>query len=234
MRGARRYRFLLFDADNTLFDFTAGERAALTEAFEACGVPLYPGILDVYSACNEDCWRRLENGELGKKELVSLRFAQTFRHFGIEADAVRVDDVYEEALSKKAILLPGAKDMVKRFYGRAGIYIITNGLSRVQRGRFSHTDLFDYVDDVFISEEMGSKKPDAAFFDLVAARIPGYKKEEALVVGDSLSSDIRGANNAGLDCVWYNPRGAENTDGLRITKTVSDFDELTAFLEEHL
>ena len=234
MSGARRYRFLLFDADNTLFDFTAGERAALTEAFEICGVPLFPGMLETYSVYNEDCWRRLERGELSKKELVSLRFDLTFKHYGIEADAVHVDDVYEEALSKKAILLPGAKDLVRRFYGRAGIYIITNGLSRVQRGRFSHTDLFDYVDDVFISEEMGSKKPDAAFFELVAARIPGYRKEEALVIGDSLSSDIKGANNALLDCVWFNPRKAENTDGLRITKTVSDYDELTAFLEEHL
>ena len=228
------YRDLLFDADNTLFDFTACERAALTAALRDFGIPLREGMLEIYSRYNEECWRRMERGELKKEELVVLRYALFFEHCGIDADPAAVEEVYEEHLSSTAFLLPGAKDLLKRFYGRAAIYVITNGLTRVQRGRFAHTDLFNWVNGVFISEEMGTKKPDALFFELVGRAIPGFDRSRALVIGDSLSSDIRGANNAGIDCVWFNPSAEKDTQGLRINKTVGSFDELAAFLEEHL
>ena len=230
----KTYRFLLFDADNTLFDFDASEKQAFDEALEECGLPNPEGMYEAYSVYNEECWQKLERGELTKAELVVLRYAMTLERYGIDYDAAHLDEVYEKRLSRLAILLPGARELLAHFYGRVKMYIVTNGLTHVQRGRLSRTDLPKLVNDVFISEEMGSKKPDAAFFRMVAARIPGFELDKTLLIGDSLSSDIRGANNFGCDCVWFNPRRKTDDGGLRITKTVYDFTELRSFLEEHV
>lgn len=169
-------------------------------------------------------------GELTKPQLVVKRYALFLEHYGIDKDPQTVNETYADCLSKTAIELPGAEDLLKRLYGKAKIYIITNGLTKVQKGRFARTGMTEYIEEIFISEQMGCKKPDALFFSLVAERIPGFCQEQAIVIGDSLTSDIRGANNGGLDCIWYNPKGEKKPEDLKITLDARNFEEIYSFL----
>ncbi len=225
-----RYDILLFDADNTLFDFTACEAKALAATLDECGIRHLPGMTEVYSKYNDDCWKALERGEITKKELVVKRYALFLQHYGLENNPEKVNAAYEENLSNTVIFIDGALEMIKRLYGKARIYIITNGLTKVQTGRFAKTELKKYIEKLFISEQMGCKKPDALFFEQVAEEIEGFSRNRAVVIGDSLTSDIKGANNSDLDCVWYNPAGIKAPENLRITKIVGNFSELEAFL----
>ena len=158
-----KYRFLLFDADNTLLDFTACEAKAFAEALKLCGIPQKPGMTEVYSAYNDRCWKELERGELTKPQLVVKRYALFLEHYGIDKDPQTVNETYADCLSKTAIELPGAEDLLKRLYGKAKIYIITNGLTKVQKGRFARTGMTEYIEEIFISEQMGCKKPCVVF-----------------------------------------------------------------------
>lgn len=225
-----RYDFLLFDADNTLFDFTECERRAFSEALKLREIEEKPGMVQVYSAYNDRCWKELERGEVTKQELVVKRYRLFLEHYGIEKDPAVLNETYENCLAHTVVLLPGAYEMVGRLSQKAGVYIVTNGLTHVQRGRFALTELTKFIREIFISEQMETKKPDALFFEKVAAAIPGYDKKRAVVIGDSLTSDMRGANNAGLDCVWYNPDKRPLTEELRITHISSDFADLEAYL----
>lgn len=225
-----RYDILLFDADNTLFDFTAGEKAAFTEAMNANGVNVEEGMVERYSEINERCWKELERGEIDKKTLVVKRYALFLQHYRLALDAAKVNEDYKNALATQAILIEGALELVKRLSEQAEVYIITNGLTEVQKGRFSRSPITGYIKKIFISEQMDCKKPDKLFFDMVEREIPGFEKHRAVVIGDSLTSDIQGANNAGIDAVWYNPEKKKAPAGYRIKKTVSSFEELEQFL----
>ena len=224
------YDVLLFDADNTLFDFTACEKAAFEKTLRAFGVDEKPGMLETYSAYNDACWKELERGEIEKPALVVKRFALFLGHYGIKGDPAEFNRAYLDNLSREAVLFEGAEEMIARLSEKARVYIITNGVTSVQRGRFARTGLPRCVKDVFISEQMGTKKPDALFFEKVAKAIPGFRKERALVVGDSLTSDILGANNAGLDCLWFNPKGEKAPEGLRITAEARDLRQMESII----
>lgn len=226
-----KYDILLFDADDTLFDFKACERKAFTENMEAHGVRVVPDMVECYSAFNDFCWKELERGEIEKSELVVKRYKLFLDHYKIAFDPKEINDGYEKALSEVAILLPYALKMVKRLSKKARMYIITNGLTAVQEGRFKKSPITPYFSDIFISEQLGSKKPDKLFFDLIEKKIPDFDKCRAVVIGDSLTSDIKGGNNAGIDCIWCNFRGKERLSGYEIIKEVANLEELTEYLE---
>lgn len=231
MMGKLLYDILLFDADNTLYDFDACEKIAFRRALDAAGISYAEGMTETYSEINVGCWKRFERGEITRKELTRLRYALFLERYGIAFDALALNDLYVGFLSEAAILLPGAEDLIRRLSAEASIYIITNGLSRVQHGRFDRSPLTPYVKDVFISEELGANKPDKLYFDRVIARIPGFDRARAVVIGDSLTSDIKGANNAGLHAVWYDrSRGRERPDGQVFDARVTDYRELLRFL----
>ena len=227
-----RYKFLLFDADNTLFDFNASEKYAFSRMLLERGIAETPDMLPTYSRDNVACWEEFERGEIGKEELLVKRFAIFAEKYCPGEDPVRMNDVYTVHLGKVGVLLPGAVGMVRRLKeAGAYIYIVTNGIEQVQRGRFAGSELMAYIDGVFISECLGANKPDRKFFERAAAQIEGFDKSRAVVIGDSPTGDVRGANNFGVDCVWFNPENREAPEGLKITKTVSDFDEMESFLK---
>ena len=227
-----RYRFLLFDADNTLFDFSESERIAFSETLCDCGISETPDMLPAYSRGNIACWEEFESGLITKEELLVKRFALFAARFCPEKDPAKLNDVYTGHLGEVGVLLPGALEMVKRLKeAGARVYIVTNGLEKVQRGRFAGCELMEYVDGVFISECLGANKPDRLFFERAAAQIEGFDKSRAVVIGDSPTGDIRGANNFGVDCVWYNPEGRPAPQDMKIDKTVANFDEMESFLK---
>ena len=226
-----RYDFLLFDADNTLFDFTASEKVAFHETFACRGIKTNKEMLETYSDYNRQCWQAHENGELSRAELVVKRFDLFLRHYDLEGDPSEINNEYIEHLSGSAILLPGALEMIEHLHEKAGVYIITNGLAKVQMGRFAKTELTNHIDKIFISEQIGSQKPDRRFFECVASQIEGFSEKRAVVIGDSLTGDIKGANNFGLDCVWFNPQGKKAPPELTITKIAASFAEIELFLK---
>ncbi len=137
---------------------------------------------------------------------------------------------YESNLGRQTHLLNGAEALIRSLYGQCRLFIVTNGLTAVQKSRFGGCALAPYFEQCFISEEMGCAKPEKRFFDLVAAAIPRFDPTDAIVIGDSLTSDIRGGINAGLPTCWYNPAGKPVPDGLPVTYTVRDLAEIRGIL----
>ena len=224
------YSIALFDADNTLLDFTRAEHDALCACLAARGLDNSEETVSVYSAINDGHWKRLERGETIRDRLKVERFADYFTKVGYDGDPVQMARDYEFTLGQQTHLLEGALELIRDLYGKCRLYIVTNGITAVQKSRFGGCALAPYFKRCFISEQMGCAKPEKRFFDLVAAEIPGFDPKEALVIGDSLSSDIRGGINAGLDTCWFNPKGKTAPADMEITYTVSRLADIQAIL----
>ena len=220
------YSIALFDADNTLLDFTRAEHDALCVCLSARGISTDEDTVALYSAINDSHWKRLERGETTRSRLRVERFSEFFSAVGYNGDPVAMADSYVEALSRQSHLMEGALELIRSLHSRCRLYIVTNGITSVQKSRFGGCSLAPYFDQCFISEEMGFAKPDKRFFDLVAASIPHFKKGEAIVIGDSLSSDIQGGINAGLDTCWFNPSCHAAPSDMSITYTVSRLEDV--------
>ena len=224
------YKIALFDADNTLLDFNRAEREAVSICLTARGLPADEEIVSRYSRINDSHWKRLEQGLITRDRLKVERFAELFSTLGYGGDPKRMAADYEEALSRQTYLVDGALELVRALHGQCRLFIITNGTAVVQKGRFGSSPLAPYFERCFISEEMGCNKPEKAFFDRVAAEISGFDSRQVLVIGDSLSSDIRGGINAGLDTCWFNPHGKPSPADMRITYTVHAAGEILPIL----
>lgn len=224
------YQYILLDADNTLFDFDACEKQAFARAMTKLGVTPTETLYNRYSAINDACWKALERGELTRQALQATRYRRLAEEFSLAIDPDTANDTYLSCLAETDLLYPGAVEFVKTLSKKAKLYIVTNGLARVQTGRFERSPILPYIEKVFISEVVGFSKPDAAFFEAVANDIDGFDKKRAIVIGDSLTSDIKGANNASLACIWYNPKGkAKGNES--IDYIVSNYDEILRILE---
>lgn len=215
-----RYTTLLFDADDTLLDFKRSEHEAILDAIRYMGLTPTEEMARVYSAINDAAWKRLERGEITKTALRTLRFSEFCAYYGVSLDVECFADVYISFLSQKSYLMEGALDVCQALAPTCRLYIITNGMAIVQKGRFDPSPLAPLFCDVFISEQIGAEKPSAAFFDTVAARIPDFDPRSTLVIGDSLTSDIRGGIAAGLDTCWFNRKGVAAPTDMPITYTV--------------
>lgn len=224
------YRIALFDADNTLLDFTRAEHDALCACLAARGLPHDEDTVAAYSAINDGHWKRLELGLTTRDRLKVERFGDFFASIGYNGDPVQMARDYESTLGQQTCLLDGALELIQALHGKCELYIVTNGITAVQQSRFGRCALAPYFDKCFISEQMGCAKPEKRFFDLVAASIPNFDPKEALVIGDSLSSDIRGGINAGLDTCWFNPKGKAAPADMEITYTVGRLADIEAIL----
>ena len=203
----QKYDIILLDADDTLLDFKRAEKAAITETLLAFGLPSSEYIISAYSEINSRCWKMLERREITKAHLKVLRFAELCKRFSFDANPAKIAENYEKKLSEQAFLINGALDFCKNLSARCEIYLITNGIKSVQDGRMARSGILPYIKEVFVSEDIGFEKPDVRYFQIVASKIEKFSKERALVVGDSLSSDIAGGINFGLDTCWFNPSG---------------------------
>jgi 2-haloacid dehalogenase len=201
------YHWLLFDADGTLFDYDLAETRALQGAFAELALAFGPLHSEAYRRINRQIWADFELGRINSGALRVRRFELLFEALGIAEDAQRFSDRYLVHLAKAGDLIDGAEDVLRRLRGRWRLALITNGLKDVQRPRLEASPIAGLFEVVAISEELGVAKPDPRFFEAVFARIGNPPKAEALVVGDSLTSDIQGGNHYGLDTCWFNPAG---------------------------
>ncbi|MBP3448561.1 MAG: YjjG family noncanonical pyrimidine nucleotidase [Clostridia bacterium] len=223
--------FLLFDVDRTLLDFKKSEQIALKKSLEDFSFSYSEQIRARYEAINQYYWEEFEKGKIEKSKFLSARFDDLFREFGFSGDSVAFDRYYRNELSKIAELIDGADKLLIRLKQKGfQIYYVTNGTREVQWPRLRKSGLESLADGIFISEEIGFQKPEKAYFEIVFSKISDFNKEEAVIIGDSLTSDIQGGLNMGIDTVWYNPTGEENTLGIPVTYEISDLRELESLL----
>ena len=227
-----RYNTLLMDADNTLLDFTKSEHDAIAETFAHFGLPNDDATIAVYSKVNEAHWKMLERGEIEKKVLMWKRFEAFLECTGLVADPKALAADYLQTLSTKSYLIEGALEVCAELATKCRMYVVTNGDKRVQQGRFDPCPLAKYFSKAYISEVVGFEKPDIRYFDAVMSDIPDFDPETTLVVGDSLTSDIQGGINAGLDTCWYNPKGKPLPTDIAPTYVISDLAQLLALAEK--
>ena len=206
---------VLIDLDNTILNFDIAERNALTTAFLEYGIEPTEELLRRYSVINKRYWEMLERGEMSREKLLVGRFQELFDEIGCKVPAAEVQDRYEEVLSTGHWFMPGAEDMLEALCGKCRLFICSNGNAQVQDGRLASSGIEKYFEGIFISERIGYDKPDARYFDACFARIPDFTKERAIMIGDSLTSDIRGGVNAGIKTCWFNPKNEENRSGLK-------------------
>ena len=204
------YQWLLFDADGTLFDYDRAEAAALQATFAALGHPFAASYLTEYRRVNHAIWSEFEQGQIDQVTLRTRRFELLLAAINLPADAHAFSANYLRHLAAGIYLMAGAEETVKLLVQHFNLAVITNGLADVQRPRFARSAIYPYIQQIIISEEVGAAKPDPAIFDIAFARMGRPAKNEVLIIGDSLSSDIQGGVNYGLDTCWFNPTGQPN------------------------
>ncbi len=197
--------FLLLDLDDTILDFHKAERIALSKTIRDFGLEPREEVLELYHKINKWHWEQLELGVMTRDQVLVGRFDRLFQELGMEVDAAACMKRYEHNLSIGHYFLPGAEEAVKKLHEKYRLFLVSNGTATVQHGRLTSAGLYPYFEQVFISQNIGYNKPDKAYFDRCFERIPGFAPEKALMVGDSLTSDIKGGINAGLKTVWVNP-----------------------------
>lgn len=199
---------VFLDLDDTILDFQKGERIALVHTFQKIGIQPDEATIKRYIEINLACWQALERGEMTRDEVLVGRFERLFSEIGVEYSALKAQDIYENLLSKEHDFLPGGKELLLEFRksGKYKLYMATNGIPTVQKPRIKNSGVGEFFEKIFISEEIGYAKPDKRFFDRCTEKIDGFKAEETIIVGDSLSSDIAGGINAGFLTCHFNPK----------------------------
>jgi YjjG family noncanonical pyrimidine nucleotidase len=225
-----RYPWLLFDADDTLFDYRRAETEALREAFGELGIAFDPSWLPVYQRVNAEAWRALEAGEITAARLRARRFEDLSAELGLALDPAAFSALYLRRLSLQAHLVDGAMAVIESLRPRHQFAIVTNGLADVQRSRLARSPLAALVGPVVISEEVGAAKPDPAIFAIALEQMGSPDPRDVLVIGDSLSSDIAGGIATGLDTCWVNPGGRPRGSDPAATYEVRRLEELPAIV----
>jgi 2-haloacid dehalogenase len=226
----RKYKTLLFDVDDTLLDFGAAEQLALRLLFENQDIPLTREIEARYKVINQGLWRAFETGEIDRDTVINTRFSLLFKEYGQDVDGVLFEHRYRTFLEEGHQLVEGAFELVTNLQNDFELYIVTNGVSKTQDKRLHDSGLYPFFKGIFVSEAAGCQKPMKEFFDYVFARIPVISPDEVLIIGDSLSSDIKGGQLAGIDTCWFNPEMKKNKTGIIPTYQIQKLDQLYSVL----
>ena len=225
-------RNVLFDLDDTLFDFHKAAKIALTKTLVHFGIDPTEETLALYSTINAAHWKRLELGEISREEVKVGRYRELFKTIGVECDPVKATAYYESMLAIGHYFMPGAPELLGELYRKYRLYIVSNGTAKVQEGRIGSSGIAKYMDGIFISQILGANKPDKQFFDICFAEIPDFSLSETVIIGDSLSSDIKGGINAGITTVWFNPKGIENDSDIKPDYTIKELSEVPGLLSQ--
>lgn len=225
------FEILLLDLDDTILDFKKAERLAIAKTIGDFGLEPTEEVLHRYHVINKWHWEQLELCKLTRDEVLENRFGVLFGEFGVAADPAACARAYEQNLSVGHYFLPGAEETVDYLSKRYRLFLVSNGTSSVQKGRMTSANLYRFFEKVFVSQEIGHNKPSKAYFDAVKARIPGFDPEKAIIVGDSLSSDIKGGIIAGIATCWINPDHTPGREDIRPDYEIEYLHQLPALLE---
>ncbi len=225
-------KHLFFDLDNTIFDFSIAERIALDGALREVGVIPTEEMIADYIRINNEHWRALERGEVTRDYVAYHRFRELFDKYSPAASEVAAEDSYARRLGDRHYYIDGAEELIRSLCGKYHLYIISNGTKSIQDRRIDSAGIRDLFDGIFISQEIGYEKPSAEFFAAAFREIADFHRDEALVIGDSLTSDIKGGMNAGVRTVWYNPSGAVAPPDITPDYEIKELRELPELLSE--
>ena len=228
-----KYYCILFDADNTLLDFDAAESKALADTLRNYGIEPDAETVQTYRTINEELWRQLEKGQIRRDKLMAERFTRFLKAVNAAGNGAEMNQYYLDQLSTHPDLAaPNVLDVMKELAEVATLAVVTNGFDRVQSRRVAESGLKEFVEEVFVSEKLDSEKPNRKIFDTALRLLGVENRERVLMVGDSLTSDIQGGINAGLDTCWYNPNHAENPGKVCPTYEISDLEALYQLVME--
>ena len=219
------YSAILIDADDTLFDFRTAERFAIMETL--CGLGLDdPAAADLYVRINEACWKAFEQGQITQSELQVMRFEKLLSALNIDADPRAVGDIYLASLARQWVLLPGAEAALAEIAACRPVAIVTNGIACVQRGRFDASPIHKYINALVLSEEFGHPKPHPGIFIHALGLLGSFTPEQALMIGDSLTSDMAGAIAAGINTCWFNPDNQPCPENMPIDYIINKVEDM--------
>ena len=225
------YEFLFLDLDDTILDFHKAERIAISKTIREFGVDPTEEVLARYHVINKWHWEQLELGKMTRPEVLENRFGMLFDELGVAADKTACARAYEHNLSIGHYFLPGAEEAVDALSKKYRLFLASNGTASVQKGRMTSANLYRFFEKVFVSQELGHNKPSKAYFDAAFARIPGFDPKKAIIVGDSLTSDIRGGIQAGIATCWVNPGHAPHPADICPDYEIEYLHQLEALLE---
>ena len=226
-----KYDILLFDADNTVLDFDKSEEQALKRAFAECGLPFGADTLPTYRKNNIRQWHMFEQGKTGKSQVLVNRFAETFAELNLPSEKVyKASALYEEYLHYGYFTVAHAEEVLEELGKNCRLYIVSNGVKSIQDSRMKGSGLGKYFIKRFVSEEVGCPKPQKGFFDYCFERISDFDKSRALIIGDSLTSDIQGGVNAEIDTCWFNPNHIVNSSNMTPNYEIDDLRQLTSIV----
>lgn len=224
-------KYLFLDIDDTIFDFKRSEAEALSGTLSELGIEPSKETIALYSKINQSQWEALERGETTRDALLIRRYELLFKELRVNCDPRGAQKIYERRLSQSYYFLPGAEKLLSELFGKYKIYFASNGTAIVQDGRISLSGLDKFAEDIFISERIGHNKPSREFFDACFEKIQGFEKSEAIIVGDSLSSDILGGINAGIKTCLYNPKKKPLAGEVTPDYEINELTELRVLLE---
>ncbi len=224
-----KYKWLLFDLDGTLFDYDKGETVAFQKTFDDFKINYKEEFLSIYDSINKQLWKKFELGQIEVEKLKVERFELLLDQIDHEVNPAEFSNNYLVNLSNCTFLLDGVEELLRELDGKFKMMLITNGLKSVQRPRLKNSTIKNYFEDIVISEEVGSAKPDNKIFDIAFSKMNKPPKDEVLMIGDSLSSDIQGGINYNLDTCWLNVKSL-NSNGLAPTYEIKNISELKNIL----
>ncbi|MGE8000339.1 YjjG family noncanonical pyrimidine nucleotidase [Lysinibacillus sp. NPDC093190] len=210
-----KYETLLFDVDDTLLDFDLAENAALDRLFKQENIAVTGAMIARYKEINESMWRAFERGEVSKDALHNTRFSIALKEFGFEVDGEYFEAIFQKYLKEAHHYVDGAYEVIEQLADSYELYVVSNGKTITQNKRLEDANLAQFFNGVFISEQTGYQKPMPAFFDYVFGRIDNINKDKTMIIGDSLTSDVKGGLQAGIDTCWFNIRNIENTSDIQ-------------------
>lgn len=226
------YHCILFDMDGTLLDFEAAEHKALLDTFRQFGLPTDHETEQLYVTINKELWAALEKGQIKRDKLLVERFAQLLKKLGMQGNAAEMGRWYLNQLAMYPDAIPNALEAIRELSEVATLAIVSNGVAKVQQSRLKASGLEPYMDDVFISEKIGVEKPNRRFFEHVLKTLGIEQREKVLVVGDSLSADIKGGQNAGLATCWCNFNDQPEPTQNKPTYTIQSLQDLYSIVME--
>ena len=226
-----KFKFILWDIDGTLINFEKSERASIFSCFSSIGIDLSEDDFEHYKEINHEYWRLIEQNKIDKKYALDKRFDDMLEYLGAETGrGAELNLQYQRLLGENCILNDDSYNLCDEFRKTHKQYIVTNGTLIAQTGKLKSTKLGELMDGVFISDEIGTEKPHMGFFNHCFEAIPDFKKEDAIIIGDSLTSDIKGGNNAGITCCWYNPKKLTAPEEYKIDYIIENLQELKEIL----
>lgn len=224
-------KYLFFDLDDTLLDFHKAEAWALRQALRRSGVEPTDAIAARYSEINQSQWELLEEQKITRQQVLVRRFQLLFQELGVNASCEKTQKCYENMLAKGHDFMPGAQELLETLKGKYEMYLVSNGTAMVQDARLRDSGIEQYFKGIFISERVGVDKPQKEFFDRSFAAIPVFDPGQAMIIGDSLTSDIRGGNNAGIQTCWYNPKHKPRRADIHVDYEISELMALPKLLD---